>query len=82
MSPVVPSPRQVVRLSLRTWPVPNWEADRRWRACKRKQPYPTRQVAVDAAVPRLRSAARLRAYRCERCGHWHLTSQIERSAQS
>jgi len=82
MTPVIPSPRVVARLPRRTWPVPVWEADRRWRACKRKTPYPSRQAAVDAAVPRLRSARLLRPYRCERCGHWHLTSQTERSRQS
>jgi hypothetical protein len=82
MSPGVPSPRLLARLLRRTWPVAVWEAQRRWRACKRKTPYPTSRAAVDAALPRLRSAPRLRAYRCERCGHFHLTSQEERSSQS
>jgi len=82
MTTVVPTPRLLARLPRRTWPVPVWEADRRWRACKRKTPYPTPQAAIDAALPRLQSAHLLRAYRCERCGHYHLTSQTERSSPS
>lgn len=82
MSPVVPTPRLLARLPRRTWPVTVWEADRRWRACKRKTRHPTRQSAVDAAAPRLRQTPLLRPYRCERCGQWHLTSQRERSSQS
>ena len=82
MSPGVPSPRLVARLPRQTWPVAVWEAQRRWRACERKQPFATAQDAVVAAVPRLKSAPRLRAYRCERCDHYHLTSQQERSSQS
>ena len=81
MRPAVPIPRLLARLPRRTWPVPVWEASRRWRACKRKRRYSSRRAAVDAAVPRLRSAVRLRAYRCERCDRWHLTSQHERSRQ-
>ena len=78
MNPAAPTPRSLSRLPRRTRPVPVWEADRRWRACKRKHPYPTRQAAEDAALPRLRFAPRLRPYRCERCGQWHLTSQTQR----
>jgi len=79
MSPAIPTPRVLARLPRRTWPVAAWEADRRWRACKRKMPYPTPQAAIDAAVPRLRAVRLLRAYRCERSGYYHLTSQQERS---
>jgi len=82
MTPVAPTPRVLARLPRRTWPVAVWEARRRWRACKRKTPYPTPQAAIDAAVPRLRDARLLRAYRCEHCDHYHLTSQTERSRQS
>jgi hypothetical protein len=82
MSPVMPSPRLLARLPRRTWPVAVWEARRRWRACQRKHRYPTPQAAVDAALPRLRSAPLLRVYRCERCGYFHLTSQHERSSRS
>jgi hypothetical protein len=82
MSSATPTPRSLARLPRRTWPVPVWEANRRWRACKRKTPYPTPQSAIDAALPRLRSAPLLRPYRCERCCQWHLTSQQQRSAQS
>ena len=78
----MPTPRSLAGLPRRTWPVPVWEVQRRWRACKRKTPYPTPQAAIDAALPRLRFAPLLRAYRCERCGHYHLTSQEERSSQS
>jgi len=81
MSPPVPSPPLLARLPRRTWPVAVWEAQRRWRACRRKRAYPTPQAAIDAALPRLRSAPRLRTYRCERCSHFHLTSQHERSRQ-
>jgi hypothetical protein len=81
MSPVTPTPLSLAQLPQRTWPVAVWEAQRRWRACKRKTAYPTPQDAINAALPRLRSAPRLRIYRCERCGHFHLTSQHERSRQ-
>ncbi len=42
--------------------------------CKRKARYPSREdalaVAAKAAVP-------LRAYRCDRCWRFHLTSRIK-----
>jgi hypothetical protein len=81
MSPIAATPLMLARLPRRTWPVAVWEAQRRWRACQRKTAYATPQSALDAALPRLRSAPRLRAYRCERCDLYHLTSRHERSRQ-
>ena len=79
MSPPTPTPRLLARLPRQTWSVPEWETDRRQRSCERKNAYPTRQEAVDTAAVQVRFARLLRPYHCERCGHWHLTSQARRT---
>lgn len=78
MRPAAPSPLALARRPRQTWPVEDRAKRRRWRSCERKKAYPTRQAAVEAAAGCMRRARLLRAYECELCGQWHLTSQRER----
>ena len=49
-------------------------AEQRKRQCTRKRRYPTQGDALDAALV-AGVAGQRSAYRCELCGHWHLTSR-------
>lgn len=45
-----------------------------------KNSYPSRSFALDVIRKRMRDnhTVVLREYLCKRCGHWHITSQVDR----
>jgi hypothetical protein len=56
----------------------------KWIACSRKRPFSNRKLAKDAASRiRARGGTKLRPYKCEHCGSFHLaTEQTNRAGKT
>lgn len=47
-------------------------------ACGRKKPYPSKAAAIGSQH---KNNTKIRAYKCQFCGQWHLTTTTRRPVQ-